>query len=75
MAADVNVAFGHDRVMDCWYSVCGDYMQEMARMGLHVAQITNQKGSSELAPCATILARRVSVLGKKNAYGNSKRFK
>ena len=42
MAAGVNVAFGHDCVMDPWYSLgCAD-MLEVAQMGLHVAQMTSQ---------------------------------
>ncbi len=42
MAAGVNVAFGHDCVMDPWYSLgCAD-MLEVAHMGLHVAQMTSQ---------------------------------
>ena len=40
MAAGVNVAFGHDCVMDPWYGVCCDYMLEVANMGLHVAQVS-----------------------------------
>ncbi|MDP2367982.1 amidohydrolase family protein [Rhodoferax sp.] len=42
LAAGINVAFGHDCVMDPWYSLgCGD-MLEVAHMGLHVAQMTSQ---------------------------------
>jgi cytosine deaminase len=41
MAAGINVAFGHDCVMDPWYSLgCAD-MLEVAQMGLHVAQMTS----------------------------------
>ena len=39
-AGGVNVAFGHDCVMDPWYGVCCDYMLEVAHMVLHVAQIS-----------------------------------
>ena len=42
MAAGVNVAFGHDCVMDPWYSLGSDDMLEVAAMGLHVAQMTGQ---------------------------------
>src|SRR3981081_3609634 len=38
MAAGVNVAFGHDCVMDPWYSLGSADMLEVAQMGLHVAQ-------------------------------------
>lgn len=40
MAAGVNVAFGHDCVMDPWYSLGSHDMLEVAVMGLHVAQMT-----------------------------------
>ena len=42
MAADVNVAFGHDCVMDPWYALGSGDMLEVAAMGLHVAQMTSQ---------------------------------
>ncbi|MFO1352298.1 MAG: amidohydrolase family protein [Gammaproteobacteria bacterium] len=40
LAAGVNVAFGHDCVMDPWYSLGSHDMLEVAHMGLHVAQMT-----------------------------------
>ena len=42
MAAGVNVAFGHDCVMDPWYGMGSGDMLEVAHMGLHVAQMTSQ---------------------------------
>lgn len=42
MAAGVNVAFGHDCVMDPWYSLGSGDLLEVAAMGLHVAQMTSQ---------------------------------
>ncbi|NQU57746.1 MAG: amidohydrolase family protein [Rhodospirillales bacterium] len=42
MAAGVNVAFGHDCVMDPWYGLGSHDMIEVAHMGLHVAQMTGQ---------------------------------
>jgi cytosine deaminase len=42
MAAGVNVAFGHDCVMDPWYAMGSGDMLEVAQMGLHVAQMTSQ---------------------------------
>ncbi|MEI6601508.1 MAG: cytosine deaminase, partial [Comamonadaceae bacterium] len=42
LAAGVNVAFGHDCVMDPWYSLGSGDMLEVAHMGLHVAQMTSQ---------------------------------
>ena len=44
MAAGVNVAFGHDCVQDPWYPMGTGDMLEVAHMGLHVAQMTSQKG-------------------------------
>lgn len=40
LAAGVDVAFGHDCVMDPWYSLGSGDMLEVAHMGLHVAQMT-----------------------------------
>jgi cytosine deaminase len=40
MEAGVNVAFGHDALMDPWYSFGSHDMLEVANMGLHVAQMT-----------------------------------
>jgi len=44
LAAGVPVAFGHDCVMDPWYSLGSGDMLEVAAMGLHVAQMTGQDG-------------------------------
>lgn len=43
LAAGINVAFGHDCVMDPWYSLGSGDMLEVAAMGLHVAQMTGQE--------------------------------
>jgi cytosine/creatinine deaminase len=40
LAAGIDVAFGHDCVMDPWYSLGSADMLEVAHMGLHVAQMT-----------------------------------
>ncbi|MBA4256923.1 MAG: cytosine deaminase, partial [Polaromonas sp.] len=42
LAAGLTVAFGHDCVMDPWYSLGQGDMLEVAHMGLHVAQMTSQ---------------------------------
>jgi cytosine/creatinine deaminase len=42
LAAGLTVAFGHDCVMDPWYSLGSGDMLEVAHMGLHVAQMTSQ---------------------------------
>jgi len=40
LQAGINVAFGHDALMDPWYSFGSYDMIEVAHMGLHVAQMT-----------------------------------
>ena len=40
--AGLTVAFGHDCVMDPWYSMGSGDMLEVASMGLHVAQMTSR---------------------------------
>ena len=51
IAAGVNVAFGHDCVMDPWYSLGSADMLEVAAMGLHVAQMTSQDGDARVLRC------------------------
>jgi cytosine deaminase len=48
LAAGINVAFGHDCVMDPWYSLGTHDMLEVAQMGLHVGQLT---GTAEMRRC------------------------
>jgi cytosine deaminase len=40
MQKGINVAFGHDCVMDPWYALGSGDMLEVASMGLHVGQLT-----------------------------------
>ncbi len=40
MQLGINVAFGHDCVLDPWYSLGSHDMLEVANMGLHVGQMT-----------------------------------
>ncbi len=42
-AAGLNVAFGHDCVMDPWYSLGSGDMLEVASMGLHVGQLSSRE--------------------------------
>jgi cytosine deaminase len=44
LSAGIDVAFGHDCVMDPWYGLGSGDMLEVAHMGLHVAQMTGQEG-------------------------------
>ena len=41
MAAGVNVSFGHDCVMDPWYSMGSGDMLEVGHMAIHVAQMAS----------------------------------
>ena len=66
MAAGVNVAFGHDCVMDPWYGMGSGDMLEVAHMGLHVAQMTSQAGIRQCFDAVTRNAAK--VLGLEN-YG------
>jgi cytosine/creatinine deaminase len=59
LAAGVNVAFGHDCVMDPWYSLGSADMLEVASMGLHVAQMTSQLGMRACFDAVTVNAARV----------------
>src|SRR5215468_11127531 len=59
MAAGVNVAFGHDCVMDPWYGMGSGDMLEVAHMGLHVAQMTSQDGIRRCFDAVTSNAAKV----------------
>ncbi|WP_029526932.1 amidohydrolase family protein [Polaromonas glacialis] len=62
MAAGVNVAFGHDCVMDPWYGMGSGDMLEVAHMGLHVAQMTSQQGIRACFDAVTVNAAKVMHL-------------
>jgi len=62
MAAGVTVAFGHDDVMDPWYAMGSADMLEVAHMGLHVAQMTSQKGIRACFDAVTTNAAKVMHL-------------
>ena len=66
LAAGVNVAFGHDCVMDPWYSLGSGDMLEVAHMGLHVAQMTSQRGIRQCFDAVTKNAARILHL---DGYG------
>ena len=59
MAAGVNVAFGHDCVMDPWYGGGSADMLEAAHMGMHVAQMTSVKGIQACFDAVTVNAAKV----------------
>jgi cytosine deaminase len=66
LAAGINVAFGHDCVMDPWYSLGSGDMLEVAHMGLHVAQMTSQAAMRQCFDAVTANAARVMGL---DGYG------
>jgi len=59
LAAGINVAFGHDCVMDPWYSLGSGDMLEVAHMGLHVAQMTSQTAMRQCFEAVTVNPARV----------------
>jgi len=66
MDAGVNVAFGHDALMDPWYSFGSHDMLEVAHMGLHVAHMTGVDQVQQIF--ATITTNAAKILGL-NGYG------
>jgi cytosine deaminase len=54
LAAGINVAFGHDCVMDPWYSFGSHDMLEVAHMGLHVAQMTGSEQIRQMFDAVTV---------------------
>ncbi len=59
LAAGINVAFGHDCVMDPWYSLGSGDMLEVAQMGLHVAQMTSQSAMRQCFDAVTVTPARI----------------
>ena len=59
MAAGITVAFGHDCVMDPWYSLGSGDMLEVAHMGLHVAQMTGVDAMHACFDAVTVNAARI----------------
>ena len=66
MAAGINVGFGHDCVMDPWYSLGSADMLEVAQMGLHVAQMTSQAQMRACFDAVTVNGSRILGL---DSYG------
>jgi len=59
MAAGIDVAFGHDCVLDPWYSLGSADMLEVAHMGLHVAQMTGQAAMRACFDAVTVTPARI----------------
>ena len=66
MAAGINVAMGHDCVMDPWYSLGSHDMLEVAHMGLHVGQMT---GTAEMLGCFDAVTRNAAKVMGLEGYG------
>ena len=64
--AGINVAFGHDCVMDPWYSLGSHDMLEVAGMGLHVGQMT---GVEEIQSCFEAVTMNAARAMKLDGYG------
>jgi cytosine/creatinine deaminase len=69
LAQGIPVAFGHDCVMDPWYSFGSGDMLEVASMGLHVAQMTGQSAVRQCFDAVT--AAPAKILGL-DGYGIDK---
>lgn len=66
LAHGLTVAFGHDCVMDPWYSLGSGDMLEVASMGLHVAQMTSQTAMRQCFEAVTTAPGRLMHL---DGYG------
>lgn len=64
MAAGLTVAFGHDCVMDPWYSLGQADMLDAAHMGLHVAQMTGQAAMRQCFEAVTVNPARILGLDR-----------
>lgn len=67
LAAGVNVAFGHDDLMDPWYPLGTANPAQVALVGAHAAQMMS---SAEISECfAMVTSRAAAVLGLADRYG------
>ncbi len=66
MEAGINVAFGHDCVMDPWYSLGSHDMLEVAAMGLHVGQMTSQ---GQIQSCFDAVTKNAAAVMQLENYG------
>src|SRR5258708_3965039 len=71
LAAGIDVAFGHDCVMDPWYSLGSGDMLEVAHMGLHVAPLTGIDAMrAAFEAVTTTPAKSLGIDGYGSAVGN-----
>jgi cytosine deaminase len=67
LAAGVNVAFGHDDVMDPWYPLGTANPLQVAHVGTHAAQLLSRDEIEETF--AMVTSRAARVLGLDEEYG------
>ncbi|MAD60654.1 MAG: cytosine deaminase [Myxococcales bacterium] len=69
IAGGVNVAFGHDCVMDPWYALGSADLLEVAQMGLHVGQLTSLAGMEACFQAVTQNPAQILGLKEPSARG------
>jgi cytosine deaminase len=62
MAAGLNVSFGHDCVMDPWYSMGSGDMLEVGHMAIHVAQMAGIDDKRKIFDALTVNSARTMGL-------------
>ena len=67
LAAGINVAFGHDDVMDPWYPLGTANPLQVAHVGTHATQMLSRDEIEETFRMVT--SRAAAVLGLGDAYG------
>ena len=67
-AAGINVAFGHDCVMDPWYSLGSGDMLEVAHMAIHAVPMTSQEAMRGAFESITVNSARAMGL---EGYGDT----
>lgn len=66
MAAGVTLAFGHDDILDPWYTLGSHDMLQVAFMGLNVGQLT---GLDEIKSCFTAVTENPARIMGLDGYG------
>ena len=69
MAAGINVSFGHDCVMDPWYSMGSGDMLEVGHMAIHVAQMAGIDDKKKIFDALTVNSAKTMGL---DGYGLEK---
>jgi cytosine deaminase len=64
VAAGINVSYGHDSVMDPWYSLGSHDMLEVAHMAVHVGQLTGRAEMREAFAAVTTNGARTLGLAE-----------